>query len=478
MKPTMRLDVTQRLTMTPALQQAIRMLQLSTLDLRTEIRDALESNLMLESEEPEPLTADANDSDTTASSEADIPESLPIDADWSDIYANNSAAPPRAAAENPDWREYQQASFSGTPNLPAHLAWQANMHPFTPLQRQAASHLIDAINGNGLLEQWQELNDRLTREYDLSPSDIERVLDVIQAFDPPGVGGRDVAECLAIQLHQLDAGTQARELALTVVENGHLATLAEAGANALAGELGVSRDALEAARALLQTLQPHPGEVYSQTQAAYVTPEVFAMRDQGRWQVQLNPDIAPRLRINSHYLGLMDSACNRQDRQTLKSHLQEARAFLHSLNSRNETLLQVAQCVVEAQRGFLDYGDEAMQPLVLRDVSSQLGIHESTVSRATANKFMQTPRGIFELKYFFSSQVATTEGGSASATAIQAMIKRLIGGENPARPLSDNKLAEMLRQDAGIKVARRTVAKYREALHIASTSQRRHRASS
>lgn len=200
---------------------------------------------------------------------------------------------------------------------------------------------------------------------------------------------------------------------------------------------------------------------------------MFVLRRPSGWQVLLNPDIAPRLRINSHYLGLIDSTGSKDDRSTLKSHLQEARFFLNSLKSRNETLLRVAQCIVEAQHSFLDYGEEAMKPLVLSDVSGQLDIHESTVSRATANKFMQTPRGIFELKYFFSSKVATTDGGNASATAIQAMIRRLIAAEAPNKPLSDNKLADMLRTDAGIKVARRTVAKYREDMAIAPSHQRR-----
>src|SRR5699024_5739349 len=205
-----------------------------------------------------------------------------------------------------------------------------------------------------------------------------------------------------------------------------------------------SDDELARARALLRTLQPHPGTDYAPAQTDYIVPEVFVVRQQSHWQALLNPDIAPRLRINDHYLGLMKDTDNATDRATLRSHLQEARFFLNSLRSRNDTLLRVAQCIVETQHGFLDYGPEAMQPMVLRDVSSQLDIHESTVSRATANKFMQTPRGIFELRYFFSSHVATADGGNASATAIQAMIKRLISDEDPAKPVSDSKLSTLL----------------------------------
>ncbi len=487
MKQSMGLNLSQNLTMTPALQQAIRMLQLSTLDLKTEIQDALESNVMLESEDSEPEPAErhpaANEperdpgANAATATQDDIPDNLPVDADWNDIYANDAAPAPAPTSDDQDYWDYRQANLTGTPDLHSHLSWQAEMHPFSGAARQMAAHIIDAIDDNGFVADWDELAPRLAGDFGAEAAAVEQVLFSVQEFDPPGVAARDLAESLAIQLRQLDADTRGRELALWLVDNESLECLAERDRDAVARRLDVSTQALDEAIAIIQTLQPHPGEAYIQHEATYVVPEVFVVRQQARWQVTLNPDIAPRLRINSQYLGLIKRADKSEDQTTLKSHLQEARFFLNSLKSRNETLLRVAQCIVEAQRAFLDYGDEAMKPLVLRDVSDLLDIHESTVSRATANKYMQTPRGIFELKYFFSSHVSTTDGGSASATAIQAMIKRMVATESPGKPLSDNKLADLLLDDAGIKVARRTVAKYREALAIAPSHQRRRAAS-
>lgn len=479
MKQTMRLETSQRLSLTPALQQAIRMLQLSTIDLKTEIRAAVESNFMLEVEEPEPVKTDQSDpgdtiKDTgTAAADSNIPDSLPLDTHWDDIYANNASPGPQQNNADSTWRDYQQNNLTQAADLHTHLAWQADMAPFTPVQRQVASHIIDAIDDAGFIADWAELNKQIAQTFELSDTDVERVLTTIQGFDPAGVGARGLAECLGIQLTQLDNGTDGYDLALQLLDGNHLAELAHGHPETLVGKLRVSHDALAQARRLLQTLHPCPGNDYAPTQVDYITPEVFVMRRQGRWQVLLNPDIAPRLRINNEYLALMNDGRAGKDRAALQSQLQEARSFLSGLKSRNETLLRVSRCIVEAQHDFLDYGQEAMKPLVLQDVSNLLDIHESTVSRATANKFVQTPRGIFELKYFFSSHVSSTDGDNVSATAIQAMIKRLIGAEDPAKPLSDSKLAAMLRDNAGIKLARRTVAKYREKMDIAPTHQRK-----
>lgn len=484
MKQSLNLNLSQSLTMTPALQQAIRMLQLSTLDLKTEIQEALESNVMLEADEGhgevdtrEAARAETNESERTSNtSDADIPENLPVDADWNDIYAGSAAPAPAPSSEDDDYWDYRQANLTRTPDLHAHLTWQADMHRLSKTQRAIAEHLIDAINEHGLLDDWAELAARLAEEFDTDEPAIEAVLTEIQRFDPPGVAARGLAECLGIQLRQLPVETSGRALALRIVDQEPIECLASRDRGALARRLEVSPDRLDAAICLIQTLQPHPGEAFSDDESNYVVPEVFVTRQSSRWQVALNAEIAPRLRINSQYLALIRRADKSADQATLKSHLQEARFFLNSLKSRNETLLQVAQTIVEAQRAFLEYGEEAMKPLVLRDVAEQLDIHESTVSRATANKYMQTPRGIFELKYFFSSHVSTTDGGSASATAIQAMIKRMVAAEAPGKPLSDSKLAEML-LDNGVQVARRTVAKYREALSIAPSHARRRQAS-
>lgn len=485
MKQSLNLNLSQSLTMTPALQQAIRMLQLSTLDLKTEIQEALETNVMLEADDGHG-EVDAGQTDDnagerqtkdSAGSDAEIPENLPVDADWNDIYAGSSSPAPAApSSEDDDYWDYRQANLTSTPDLHTHLTWQADMHSFSAGERSIAAQLIDAVNHNGLLEDWPELLERLTDEYETDAARIESVLAVVQAFDPPGVAARSLGECLAIQLRQLPADTAHRDLALAIVENESLECLASRDRAGLAQRLDVEPEALDGAIALVQTLQPHPGEAFGDQEAGYVVPEVFVTRQSSRWQVSLNAEIAPKLRINSQYLALIKRADKSADQTTLKSHLQEARFFLNSLKSRNDTLLQVAQCIVEAQRAFLEYGEEAMKPLVLRDVAEQLEIHESTVSRATANKYMQTPRGIFELKYFFSSHVSTTDGGSASATAIQAMIKRMVASEPDGKPLSDSKLAELL-LDNGIRVARRTVAKYREALSIPPSHERRRQAS-
>ena len=476
MKQSLGLNLGQTLTMTPALQQAIRMLQLSTLDLKTEIQEALETNVMLEADdgtqEVDAKTRQA-EPDASGGDSPDIPENLPVDADWNDIYASAPAPTSSApASDDEDYWAYRQANLSSTPDLATHLVWQADMAGFSPAERAAAEIIIDAIDGNGLIDDWDELATTVARDTTLDHAETEAVLAAIQAFDPPGVAARSLGECLQIQWAGLDSGLPGHALAGRLLSDEWLAALAQDDNADLAGRLRVDADDLAAARRVVRSLTPYPGDVFSAQAADYVIPEVHVTRSAAGWQVALNPEIAPKLRINAHYLSLIKRADKSADQSTLRSHLQEARFFLNSLKSRNDTLLEVAHAIVEAQRGFLEYGDEAMKPLVLRDVAERLDIHESTVSRATANKYMQTPRGVFELKYFFSSHVSTTDGGSASATAIQAMIKRMVAGEAADKPLSDSKLAERL-LDNGIRVARRTVAKYREALSIAPSHERR-----
>lgn len=473
MRQSVSLKLGQNLTMTPALQQAIRMLQLSTADLQAEIQEALESNLMLEAEERDQTAEEAppEHAPETSSEAGDIPENLPVDADWDDIYQTPSTGAP--AAEDEALWDYRRANIYAPPDLHEHLAWQAGLQSFGERETEIAAHLIDAIDEYGYLRDWDEILPRLCADYGMDADAVEAVLATIQQFDPAGVGARHLGECLAIQLRAMPVDTAGRDTALAVAENGLLEVLAAQDYTALARRLGVTTESLEPALELIRGLQPHPGEAFSEHKTDYVVPEVFVSRRESRWQVTLNPDIAPRLRINPHYLSLIKRADRSADQTTLKSHLQEARFFLNSLKSRNETLLRVAQCIVEAQRAFLEYGEEAMKPLVLRDVAETLDIHESTVSRATANKYMQTSRGLFELKYFFSSHVATTDGGTCSATAIQAMIRRLVGNEAAHKPLSDSRLAELLLDEEGVRVARRTVAKYREAMNIPPSHQRR-----
>lgn len=488
MRQALGLRTGQALTMTPALQQAIRMLQLSTLDLKQEIQQAIESNVMLELDEdaggespddlaPEMQSQDGGGEDHDSGevsdlrvSEDNIPEEMPVDADWSDIY---DTAPSRESGgeDEEDLAEFRRANLRESESLQEHLRWQARLAPFSEWEAEVAAYLIDAVNEDGYLENWDEACVHFRETMGLDPRRIEKVLRVVQDFDPPGVAARDLGECLTLQLHLLPANTPGRAAALTLVAK-HLMLIARRDLGALRRASGYDEAELKVALALIRSLQPHPGRPYSAHESDYIEPDVFVTKHQGRWKVSLNREASPSVRINPHYLAMVKRADSSRDQVTLKTHLQEARYFLHSLQSRNDTLLRVAQCIVEEQRAFLEYGHEAMRPLVLRDVASQLGIHESTVSRATANKYLLTPRGLFELKHFFSSHVQTVGGGVASATAIQAMLKRLISGEQPNQPLSDATLAELLQKE-GIQVARRTVAKYREALGIPPSHERR-----
>ena len=468
--------------MTPALQQAIRLLQLSTLDLRQEVQQAIESNVMLELDEdhspPEPGDSPADgDSDTARNDDAPveevratdtIPDDMPVDADWSDIYDTPAKA---ANSDDDDLAEFRRANQHGSETLHEHLRWQARLAPFSEWEAEVADYLIDAVNDDGWLEGWDDACLHFREAMGLDAARIERVLRVVQDFDPPGVAARDLAECLTLQLRLLAADTPGCAAALVLVGR-HLPQVARKDLAALRKATGLDEADLREAITLIQTLQPHPGRPYARHESDYIEPDVFVVKHNGRWKVGLNREAMPSVRINPQYLAMVKRADTSRDQVTLKNHLQEARYFLHSLQSRNDTLIRVAQCIVEEQRAFLEYGPEAMRPLVLRDVASQLGIHESTVSRATANKYLLTPRGLYELKHFFSSHVQTTGGGVASATAIQAMLKRMIGAEVAAQPLSDSTLADLLQKE-GIQVARRTVAKYREALGIPPSHERR-----
>lgn len=493
MKQSLSLRTGLALTMTPALQQAIRLLQLSSLDLQLEIRQALESNVMLEADgddlevqTTEEAMAESDSDDARAESavasetalelggETVIPEEMPVDADWGDIYDGSGAASSATSSGSDDedsLHDFMQANLHGTKSLRDHLNWQASIAPFDEIDAEIALNLIDAINDDGYLEEWDGLRERLTAELKVPVERVEKVLRSVQDFDPTGVGARDLAECLRLQLQQFPQKTPGLAAAFRILE-APMALLARRDETALAKATALPAETVHEGLSLIQSLQPHPGRPYQAHESDYIAPDVFVAKRNGRWRVSLNPEHTPKLRINQLYQGMVKRADTSRDQLTMKQHLQEARYFINSLEARNETLLKVAQCIVEEQRAFLDYGEEAMRPLVLRDVAEQLGIHESTVSRATANKYMLTPRGLYELKYFFSSHVQTTEGGTCSATAIQAMIKRLIAAEDTAKPLSDSTLAEMLLKE-GIQVARRTVAKYREALRIPPSHERK-----
>jgi len=483
--------------MTPQLQQAIRLLQLSTLELQMEVQQALDSNLMLEPVENDNETSESSsngdsadsksteeggqpESASSTSAETDIPnpdqndsipDDLPVDSNWDDIYDSGSTS--YSAPASDDDRDYFETHNTDSENLHDHLVWQMELTPFSDTDQAIATSIIDAINEDGYLTtSLEDIHQGLLETYpELELDEVEAVLHRVQQFDPIGIGARGPGECLELQLKHLPPDTPWRNEALQLVTQ-YLDLLGSRDFNQLMRRMRLAQPELQQIIALIQSLTPRPGSQIASSQAEYVIPDVFVSKRGDKWHVDLNPEAAPRLRINAHYAGLVKRADNSADNTYLRNHLQEARWFQKSLQSRNETLLKVARCIVDRQRAFFDYGDEAMKPLVLRDVAETVEMHESTISRVTTQKYMHTPRGIFEFKYFFSSHVGTADGGECSATAIRAMIKKLIAGENPAKPLSDSKIAALL-ADEGIEVARRTIAKYREAMAIPPSNERK-----
>lgn len=498
MKASLQLKMGQQLTMTPQLQQAIRLLQLSTLDLQQEIQQALDDNPLLEVNEEEvvrdgneaetPKEPDAPETATVAETEpgpelsevadpesdweSKIPEDLPVDSSWEDTYQSTAATSSAPSASDDDY-DFEGRNGSSE-SLQDHLLWQLNLTPMTDRDRLIALTLIDGVNDEGYLtivldDVVEGLNE--DEEEPIELDEVQAVLNLLQQFEPAGVCARDLQDCLLIQLKQMAPDLPWVKEAKQVISQ-HIQLLGSRDYATLMRKSKLKEDELKSVIDLIQMLNPRPGSMIESEQPEYVVPDVMVSKKKDRWVVDLNPDIAPNLRVNSQYASMVKRADNSADNTYLKDNLQEARWFIKSLQSRNETLLKVAIKIVEHQRGFLDYGDEAMKPLVLHDIAEAVGMHESTISRVTTQKYMHTPRGIFELKYFFSSHVSTATGGECSSTAIRAMIKKLIAAEAPKKPLSDNKLATMLADD-GINVARRTVAKYREAMQIAPSNERK-----
>lgn len=477
MKHSLQLKLSQQLTLTPQLQQSIRLLQLSTLELNQELEAILQENPLLEryelegeDEEGAPLpegfattlpTAAADEAAGDGEREPEIteaPESL-----WDQDIPTG----PRSEDEEGDFPQLA----AGAETLREHLLWQLNLLTVSERDRSLIALLIDALDEDGYLKQpLNEIAEMLPPELEVDPLELTAALKHLQNMDPVGVGARDLSECLALQLEKGEAPEPARSLALTIVRE-HLDLLAARDFNKLKKLLQCPDEALREAHELITHLNPRPGAAFGRDETRYVVHDVEVRKIKGRWVVRLNPEAMPRLRINRVYADILRRSRNGASKE-LAGQLQEARWLIRNVQQRFDTILRVSQAIVDRQRHFLEHGDVAMRPLVLREIAEAVGLHESTVSRVTTQKYMLTPRGIFELKYFFGSHVATESGGACSATAIRALIKQLVAAEDRKHPLSDAQIADILSKQ-GIIVARRTIAKYRESLQIPPVSLRK-----
>lgn len=474
MKHSLQLKLGQHLTLTPQLQQSIRLLQLSTLELNQELEQILQDNPLLEREdedEPGPGAAEAPAHTAEAeahSAEAPAPESGDTesattldDSDWNDYSA---------AGSDDDDNEFMQGSVSGS-TLREHLLNQLIVSPLTLRDRTLVAALIDDLDESGFLSQpLADILEGLKGELEeLEPEELDTALKHLQNMDPTGVGARNLAECLTLQLRALPADTPVRDAAMRLTTH-YLDLLAARDVGKLKKMLGIDDATLRAARSLILSLNPRPGSAFGVDETHYVIPDVFVRKAKGMWLASLNPDAMPKLRVNRVYADILSR--HREGGGQLASQLQEARWLIKNVQQRFDTILRVSQAIVDRQKHFFEHGEVAMRPLVLREIADAVELHESTISRVTTQKYMMTPRGLYELKYFFGSHVATDNGGACSSTAIRALIKQLVAAESTKKPLSDGQLAEVLGQQ-GIVVARRTVAKYRESLQIPPANMRR-----
>ena len=473
LKPSLQLKLGQTLTMTPQLQQAIRLLQLPALELQAHIRELLESNVMLEPVEEGEGTGifEAPEMPQTAAPAEAVPERQTentvevVDEGWGEQSVGTSETPWQG---DDDDRQQEFADDAGQ-SLQDHLVWQLEMAKLEPRELGIARAIADAVSEDGYLtETLEEIQKTLQPEIVADLPEIEKVLGFVQSLDPPGVAARSVGECIELQLRQLDPETPGLELAVQIARH-HLELVADRELSLLRRELRATDDELAAAIALVKACHPRPGATVSSGSAEYVVPDVFVRRTDHGWAVEINAATLPRVRLNQGYASLIGRNASHA---SMRAQLQEARWLLKSLEIRNETLMKVARSIVERQTAFLEAGEEHMRPMILKDIAEAVSMHESTISRVTSGKYMHTPRGVFELRYFFSSQVEGADGSGTSSTAIRAKIKKLVKEENGETPLSDGRIAELLSGE-GIPVARRTVAKYREAMGIAPSNERR-----
>ena len=494
MKQGLQLKFSQQLTMTPQLQQAIKLLQLSTLELSQEITEQLYSNPLLEEitedQDAENQLKKTNNEKTLTETSNLTAEELeepskntePLSQetdqnDWDSDFDNYSVQTQDIARINNNDGNIRgeinlEQVHQVTQSLKDHLLWQLNLTNLNARDLSIAEMLTYSLDDNGLLTQnLSEIFEELDENNNEYESEILTVLTRLQQFDPPGVYARDLKECLLIQLNQLSQDTpflkQAKILVLQFLED-----IGKLNTDKLLKKTQLSLDELRGAISLVRSMNPYPGEFLQENDTEYITPDAYVIKTSDKWRAIINDDHNPRLRINETYKNLIRQSDNSKENQYLKDSLTEAKWFIKSLESRNETLLKVVNCIIELQEDFFENGPVSMKPMILSDISEKLDLHESTISRVTTSKYLATPRGIYELKYFFSSHVATATGGECSSTAVSAILKELINAEVPHKPLSDNKLTELLKEQ-GINIARRTVAKYREGLGIPSSSDRK-----
>lgn len=464
-EPSLQLRLAQKLALSPQLQQAIRLLQLNRIELREYVQEVLDSNPILEREEAE--SGEEPSELERLTSEEDFPEDTSID--W-----ESESLPSEQWAETSSYEPYSgesQIADESEGGLIDHLLFQINLSHFSETDSAIAQAIVYAIDEDGFLQETiAEIRASLAPELLVSEDEVLAVLHRVQRMEPVGVATRDASECIRVQLSALPSDTPRRDLALRIARD-YLDVLARHDTAELRRRTGASEERLNEALDLIQSLEPRPGSRYDNRRDEYLVPDVYVTKTEDGWRVTLNPENEPGLKLNNYYIDLLRKSGG-SDADYLRGRLQEARWLMSSLELRNQTLVRVSQAIVEAQQDFMDEGEVAMKPLVLKDIADIVEVHESTVSRATTRKYMLTPRGLFELKYFFSSHVRTVTGGSVSATAVKARLQILISKEPPEKPLSDQDLADLMKQ-TGIVVARRTVAKYREALGIGSSSERR-----
>lgn len=495
MKQTLEIKLGQKLAMTPQLQQAIRLLQLSVIDLRTEIQSALDNNPMLDTADnneatPDPAVTDdeeiynnneklrsGKDEPTTNKETDDVFEQVTAGDELKEDYTwDDESYIPRSTRSNNrenDWSGMDVDSRNSSPTtLHDHLEWQMRMLSLSSRDQLITGTIIEAVNGDGYLTlSIEDITQSLDAEPAIELDEVMAMLHQIQNFDPVGVAAVDLADSLQIQLRHLPDDTAYRSTAMTIADK-HLDLVAHRDMTKLKRILKGSPAALSGAITLIQSLNPRPGSIINPSETRYIIPDISVKKINGKWHAHLNEDALPKLEVNRYYQSLIKRGDNSTDNRYLKENLQEARWYIKSLQNRHDTLMKVANEIIRRQQDFFEHGDESMKPMVLHDIADALEFHESTISRVTTNKYMQTHMGVFELKYFFSSHVSTTDGGTCSATAIRSHIKKLVNNEPVGKPISDNRIAELLSQQ-GMCVARRTVAKYRELMSIPPSNLRK-----